>query len=280
MEVYTPYTYLIGWSKLTKFYYGVEYGKIRKVANPNNLWNTYFTSSKVVSYFRIHYGEPDIVQVRKKFILGTDEVKMEQAICWEKTVLSRINIVDSKWLNGRIGGDICPASNKKVNLIRYGVENVFSSTEIQEKIRKTNLRRYGVEHPSHSSELLEKKALNNIKKYGYAHPSQIPEVHQKVKRTMIERYGVPYVLQSAELKEQIQNTLLKRYGVTNPGQMDTVKEIVKTKRKLMSTRPIVLELREYSKRFNIGMGSGWYQRSDEILEELLLTLSNTYGPLS
>ena len=37
----TPYTYLIGWSNLNKFYYGVRYGK---GCHPSDLWVKYFGS--------------------------------------------------------------------------------------------------------------------------------------------------------------------------------------------------------------------------------------------
>ncbi|MFA6199159.1 MAG: NUMOD3 domain-containing DNA-binding protein [Bacteroidales bacterium] len=93
---FKPYTYLIGWSSLNKFYYGVQYNK---KANPSNLWTTYFTSSKYVKEFRELYGEPDIVQIRKTF-----ETK-EKAIQWEFKVIQRLNIVRSKqWLNRSLAG--------------------------------------------------------------------------------------------------------------------------------------------------------------------------------
>ena len=38
----TPYTYLIGWSKLDKWYYGCRYGIN---CHPDDFWKTYFTSS-------------------------------------------------------------------------------------------------------------------------------------------------------------------------------------------------------------------------------------------
>ena len=125
---YLPYTYLIGWSALNKWYYGVEYGiKKTPCANPQNLWTTYFTSSNLVKYYRKTYGEPDVVQVRKIFSKGSVESRMEESITWEKRVLSRVNIANDIWLNGRIGGNNCPAALKKAVLLRYGVENVFQS---------------------------------------------------------------------------------------------------------------------------------------------------------
>ncbi len=64
MSIYIPYTYIIGWSLYNKYYYGVRYAKN---CNPNDLWKTYFTSSKYVKEFRNNHGEPDIIQVRKTF---------------------------------------------------------------------------------------------------------------------------------------------------------------------------------------------------------------------
>ena len=91
---YIPYTYLIGWSEHNIWYYGSEYSSKGKIANPNNLWNVYFTSSKHVKHFRQRYGEPDIKEIRKTF-------KDEQSTrIWEHKVLKRINASkEEKWLN-------------------------------------------------------------------------------------------------------------------------------------------------------------------------------------
>lgn len=52
------YTYLVGWNKLNKWYYGVRFSD---KADPIELWKTYFTSSKRVKEFRLENGEPDII---------------------------------------------------------------------------------------------------------------------------------------------------------------------------------------------------------------------------
>lgn len=98
MPIYKPYTYLIGWSKHDRWYYGCEYGSISKTANPQNLWTTYFTSSKYVKDFRCQHGEPDIIQIRKTF--NTEENTRN----WEKRVLIRLKVVnDRRWLNEGVG---------------------------------------------------------------------------------------------------------------------------------------------------------------------------------
>jgi hypothetical protein len=87
----TPYTYLIGWSDLNAWYYGVRFSK---KCSPEELWKTYFTSSKHVKRFREEHGEPDVVEIRKTF-------QSEQlARLWEHKVLKRLNAPkNDKWLN-------------------------------------------------------------------------------------------------------------------------------------------------------------------------------------
>ena len=87
----TPYTYLIGWSKLEKYYYGVRFAKN---CSPNDLWKTYFTSSKHIKQFRKINGEPDIIQVRKIF------ADKDSARAWESKLLLRIDVLNNgKFLN-------------------------------------------------------------------------------------------------------------------------------------------------------------------------------------
>ena len=92
MDIYTrPFTYLIGWSKLDKWYYGVKYAK---GTQPNDLWNTYFTSSKYVKQLRENHGEPDVIQIRKTFD------NQEKARDWESIVLKRMRVrIDERFLN-------------------------------------------------------------------------------------------------------------------------------------------------------------------------------------
>jgi hypothetical protein len=90
-----PYTYLIGWSKLNIFYYGVRYAKN---CSPNDLWNPYKTSSKHVKTFIEKNGEPDIIKIRKTF---NDKNK---ARMWEEKVLKKLNVTNNdKWLNKIVG---------------------------------------------------------------------------------------------------------------------------------------------------------------------------------
>ena len=85
------YTYLIGWSKLNKWYCGVRFSK---KSETKDLWKTYFTSSNHVKKFRIENGEPDIIEIRKEFSCP------DKARLWESNVLNRIRAAASdNWLN-------------------------------------------------------------------------------------------------------------------------------------------------------------------------------------
>ena len=69
----------------------------------NDLWKTYFTSSRHVKEFREQYGEPDVIQVRQTF---NDSLQARE---WEHKVLRRLKVLASeKWLNKSTGKSIPP----------------------------------------------------------------------------------------------------------------------------------------------------------------------------
>lgn len=98
ISTYQPFTYLIGWSKLDRWYYGV---RTKKGCSPSDLWTKYFTSSKVVDVYREYNGEPDVIEVRRVF----DNADI--ACTWEEIVLRRVGVMsDPRWLNLAINGRI------------------------------------------------------------------------------------------------------------------------------------------------------------------------------
>lgn len=80
----TPYTYLITFKETKQKYYGVRYAKN---CHPSDLWNTYFTSSKVVQVLLTQYGPSAFtVEIRKVF-------QTQEAACkWENKVLRRLKV--------------------------------------------------------------------------------------------------------------------------------------------------------------------------------------------
>jgi len=124
------YTYLIGWSKLNKFYYGVRYSKYAK---PEDLWVTYFTSSKIVNHYTKTHGDPDIIEVRKLF----DNAK--EAQLWEHRVLKKVLSKNkSIWLNATDNIAIHFKGN-------YSNTKPGSIASVQKTKGKTYEELYGVE---------------------------------------------------------------------------------------------------------------------------------------
>lgn len=90
-----PFTYLIGWPEINKWYYGVRYSK---KCHPNDLWKKYFTSSNKVKKMRKTHGEPSIIEIRKIF----DDPK--KALEYEQKVLKKLKVkTNEKWINVAIG---------------------------------------------------------------------------------------------------------------------------------------------------------------------------------
>ena len=96
----TPYCYLIGWKDLNKWYYGVRYAK---GCHPDELWKSYFTSSKHVARFSKKHGAPNIIEIRKIFN------EPAKALKWEQKVLQRLNVEQRK--------DFLNAKNKTTNTL-------------------------------------------------------------------------------------------------------------------------------------------------------------------
>ena len=123
--IYTPYCYLIGWTKHNKFYYGVRYAKKYKClyesgCHPDDFWVTYDTSSSYVDEYCSKYGNPDVMQIRKTF----DTAK--KAISWEERVLRRLNVQKKDmWLNKNVGGSFIwdKDSISKMSRAKTGVKH-------------------------------------------------------------------------------------------------------------------------------------------------------------
>jgi hypothetical protein len=120
MNIYhTPYTYLIGWSKLNLWYYGARYAKN---CHPSDLWVTYFTSSKYVRSLSIIKGPPDVIQIRKTF------KSVNRCRVWEERVLTRLNVIhNTKWINRTNNRAICPlaAASGRIGIKGKTYEEIY-----------------------------------------------------------------------------------------------------------------------------------------------------------
>lgn len=146
MVIYTPYTYLIGWSNLNKWYYGVRFSKN---CHPSDLWVTYFTSSKIVKEYRKIYGEPDIIKIRKTFN------SPKKAQLWEHKVLKKLKVIKNEnWLN-------------KTDNISIDIECAIKGAKKKKSDKMKKLLSEANKGKKHSEET-KKKISNKLKgKSGY-----------------------------------------------------------------------------------------------------------------
>lgn len=200
MSIYQPYTYLIGWSKHNKYYYGVRYGKN---CNPNDLWVSYFTSSVLVKEYRTNFGEPDIIQIRKTFDDAASARK------WEHNVLVKMKcLAENKWLNQH------DASDKFFRAGPHTEEtcNKISETRLIRKIEPWHKGKTGVYSEETLNKLKKPKTaehVENMKKNhvgttGYNHTE---ETKQKMKGKVPWNKGGSH---SEETKQKISQKKLGR----------------------------------------------------------------------
>lgn len=223
-----PYTYLIGWSTLNLFYYGVRFSKN---CHPNDLFKSYFTSSLEVKRTIKEHGNPDIIQIRKTFKTALE------ARAWEHNVLRRMKVVESvKWLNKTEANAIIHtkktiekmmARQKEVMLKKYGVEYSSQRAEFVNLVKETKLKRYGNENFTNH----EKSKETNLKKYGKEFYSQTEEAKERKKKTSLEKYGSTCTMNSKEMQEKIKQNNLIKYGIENAHQ--TKEAITKRKQTLV-----------------------------------------------
>lgn len=161
-----PYTYLIGWSKINKFYYGVKYAK---GCNPKTFWKNYFTSSKKVHQLCESIGEPDIIQIRKTF------ETQAQAIFWENRVLKRMKVlVDNRWLNENIAGAQIQTEEINKKRIKTMKGNIFRSSEFKEKVSKV-----------HKNKIVSEETKEKLRKYSGLNHSQYGILSSEEKKQKI-----------------------------------------------------------------------------------------------
>lgn len=205
------YTYLIGWSTFGKFYYGVRFAK---GCSPDELWVSYFTSSKHVKRFAKLNGPPDIIQIRKTF----DSVDAARA--FESKVLKRIRRINkSKWLNKTdnisIPSGLANTKGKTYEEI-YGPEK---ASQLRAQKRETfGKLRIGRKHSEVTKAKMSKShiGLNSSKKgktyeefYGEEKSSSIKEKMSLVERAPYKNNGKSWSDLYGEEKANIRKEKLK-----------------------------------------------------------------------
>lgn len=187
-----PYTYLIGWPSLNRYYYGVRYAA---GCYPSDLWNPYTTSSHSVHEFAKIHGAPEIKQIRQTF------QSIDQARIWENRVLKKMKVVvKEEWLNKTDNKAIAPM---------YGNDNPACDSNVKLKI---------------SNSLKEWYQINTNPRLGSITP---PEVIQKQSRAKLGKLNPFYG--KSHTKENIKVFSKRQQGTNNSFYKKTHSEEAKQK---------------------------------------------------
>jgi hypothetical protein len=200
----TPYTYLIGWKNLNKWYYGVRFAKN---CHPDEFWVSYHTSSKDVKVLREQFGEPNVIEIRRVFESRPNTYTSDDARLWEHKVLRRTEAVRKKeWVN-RGNGGVEFNTEGKINRTTFkaGIEHPFygkpawnkGKHSLPEKERQRRSERYkGEGNPNFGrkhSEETKRKVSEMRKRVGGTHLTpHSEESKEKIKQNTKERneYGL------------------------------------------------------------------------------------------
>lgn len=194
----TPYTYLIGWSKHDTWYYGVRFAAD---CSPDDLWQSYFTSSNYVKEFREQNGEPDVIQVRKTF----DD--SQKARDWESKVIDRIGMVESsQWLNLTNGTNKFYHEGPRGSLSKAKLGRTISE-EHAKKLHEG--RKNSTNSESHKKALLESNLGSKRSKESKQKMSnsrmQIP-LEERIRLASIANKGQKYLSKNGKNKKAIPNS--------------------------------------------------------------------------
>lgn len=155
-----PYTYYLINDVTKEKYYGVRYGKD---CNPNDLWVTYFSSSKYVKRLIKLYGADSFnYEVRRTFDTA------EEARNWEERVLRKLNVMkNASWLNKGICGKFLKegpqsAEHKEKRLKRYREYLKLNPRKLSQKTKdKISKSLKGVAKPMTDEHIMALKCHTN-----------------------------------------------------------------------------------------------------------------------
>ena len=222
-----PYCYLIGWSLLGKYYYGVKFGQN---SHPDNFWKNYFTSSQIVKQYRTEYGEPDLIQIRKTFHVSTYnnlESAQDAAVKHEQKVLKRAKLIEK---NSFLNCSSNVENRTKERIVNHTKmrQEVFNGSYFSAKgldnIKKLNSKYTKENNPMRRREVQEKHLDSIAQKLGYKNHKEYVnyiktafEKYQTFKETSIKtghsQYTVRHLLKNnfgQEYVEKIRKEGLKK----------------------------------------------------------------------
>ncbi len=107
---------------------------------------------------------------------------------------------------------------------KYGVDNVFQSEIIKQKIKDRCLAGHGVEFYAQTDFVKQSIQQTCLRRYGSINYLASKEGLAKSKQSNIQRYGVERALQNKKIKAQQKQTCIDRYGTENPAALQEFKD--------------------------------------------------------
>jgi len=124
----------------------------------------------------------------------------------------------------------------QTNLERYGTIHSASNEEVrqrmsaakkdelfQQNLKEKVQKKYGVDFIFQSPLVKEKIDKSMLEAHGVLKPLQSASIREKQQETSLSRHGVKFALQSSEIKKSAQETCIDKYGVSNPMQSEEFK---------------------------------------------------------
>lgn len=230
MDIYQPFTYLIKFKPTGQVYYG---SRTAKGCNIEQLWTTYFTSSKVIKQLISEFGKDAFeFQIRKIF------KTRDAALKWESSVLHKFNAAKNpSWFNktngnkqfvggyygplvglkislalkGKKRGPMPEETKKKLSAAKKGKEGHPHTPESKAKIAEANKKRKGIKKPPMSDEQKQQISISNTgKKRTVAFKIKLSELVKNRKHTDATKQKIGAAqkgkIVSLETKQKISNT--------------------------------------------------------------------------
>lgn len=167
------------------------------------------------AFISINYDKDYIMSVIESYAngLGKYDVLAQLGVCGDRMIQLKVLFEMLGYLDEF---KIADKSFRKLNMKngtveKYGVDNVFKLSEIQETAKQTRIDKYGAAYTLCKDSSLCETARTTQAEH-MTDKNFRESVIEKRKATIMERYGVEYPVQSEDIKAKMQETCEERYG--------------------------------------------------------------------